>query len=134
MGRILQHRAVLLLARCACGLLLITAAGCTAARQSGPASSLHMDRVILDGKSVTTTHDDLLQFLQSRSAYFHLGANPLVLFDGVAMSRGAEALSNVYVRETVSVEVLRPGPATARYGSRAHDGAIVVHTKRGQRK
>ena len=53
---------------------------------------------------------------------------PLILVDGVAVD--FMALKNMSTSQVKSVDVLKGGSATARYGSRGLEGVIIIHTKR----
>jgi hypothetical protein len=54
---------------------------------------------------------------------------PLVLIDGVRISRGIQALASFPAPHVQDVEVIHRTEAAARYGSHAHHGAIVVRTR-----
>ncbi len=94
------------------------------------------DCLLVNGERVPTAGaQDLLQLLRRKVTGQQIGegsyrGGPLVLVDGVTMSDGVRSLAGLSVIEVVSVDVLRPVEAAARYGQAAGNGAIVVQTRR----
>lgn len=69
-----------------------------------------------------------------------LGANPLVLVDGVPITTGnlalttnSNALGDINPADIESIDVLKDGSALAIYGSRGANGVIQITTKRGNK-
>lgn len=60
----------------------------------------------------------------------NVGANPLILVDGVILDG---SLSDINVDDVESIEVVKGAAASALYGSRAGNGVIAITTKRGNR-
>jgi TonB-dependent starch-binding outer membrane protein SusC len=67
------------------------------------------------------------------------GTAPLIVIDGVPMETGNfsgtapnNGLADINMADVESFEVLKDGPATAIYGSRAANGVILITTKKGK--
>jgi len=67
-----------------------------------------------------------------------LGADPLIVVDGVpiitgnlALATNSNALGDINPSDIESLDVLKDGSATAIYGSRAANGVIIITTKKG---
>jgi len=61
----------------------------------------------------------------------NVGANPLILLDGVILNG---SLADINVDDVESIEVVKGAAAAALYGSRAGNGVIAILTKRGNRQ
>ena len=114
--------------------LAVLGTGCaaTSTSQTGTPSS---HRVMVDGISVPSNYESLLELLNTRAGH-RLGNSPqeapLVVLDNVPISNGVGRLANLRVTDVRGVTFLRPQAAHWRYGSQARHGAILVETMTGR--
>jgi hypothetical protein len=123
-------------ARALFGAGLALAACSTGPRTARPELSARADpHLLVNGHAVPANERFLFDILVARESAHRIGVGvpvseqPLVLVDGVRISRGIQALASFPASHVQDVEVLHRTEAAARYGSQARHGAIVVRTR-----
>ncbi len=117
-------------------VLALTMSGCATAYKTTALEAPNLaDRVIIGRDTVLAqAYATVLDLLQARVPRFHysadgLGREPIVLLDGVQLADGIKGLSMLRTAATERIDILWPGEAMNRYGSRGAQGAIVISTR-----